>query len=1156
MADRSFALDEKYTLLEGTILLSGVQALVRVLLDRRRDDARRGLNTAGLVSGYRGSPLAGFDLTIERAQKLLDEHQIRFIPGVNEDLGATMLFGSQTANLFPGARYDGVFGMWYGKAPGVDRSGDVFKHANFAGTSRRSGVLVVAGDDPGSKSSTLPSHSEPALYDALMPVLAPASIQDVLDFGRLGYELSRFSGLWVGFKVTNLLADEFGTALVAPHRPPVIVPDLEIRGQPWHASQTHTLGAPRALALEQEIYEGRLVAARAFAGANRIDRIAVDPADAWITIAAAGKTFSEVRQALALLDLSDDVLARYGVRLLQLGMVFPLDESVISRAARGVEELVIVEEKRPFIELFARDLFYHRADRPRIVGKRDEQGRTCIPAHGELDAERLVPLLCDRLAQRIPRSAMRNSARPRTPPPIIALAADTPVRGAYFCSGCPHNRSTVVPDGAIAIGGIGCHGLVHGMERSTVGLAHMGGEGAQWAGLAPFTELPHVFQNIGDGTLFHSGSLAIRQAIAADANITYKILYNNAVGMTGGQPVDGTMSVPALTRALEAEGVRRIIVTSDAPEKYAEEERFAPGVEVWHRDRLIEAQDVLRTTPGVTVLIHDQMCAAELRRQRRRGRQPDPALRVLINEAVCEGCGDCGVQSNCLSVLPVDTEYGRKTRIHQSSCNKDYSCLLGDCPAFLTITPADGVRPPRPPRPELPDDLAEPVGERPAAAAIYLIGIGGTGVVTVNQVLGTAALLDSLQVIGLDQTGLSQKGGQVVSHLKLSSQPFTGANRVGNGMATCYLAFDLLSAAAAPHLSRVARGVTTAIVSTSAMPTGAMVRSPEVTYPAQERLIAQIEQHTTPGANTYLDAVDLADRLFGDHLMANMIVLGAAYQRGLLPVSAASIERAIELNGVAVERNREAFRVGRMVVIDPGWADAELQRRTVAPRPVVSAAARTIIETIGAEGELLRLLEIRVPELIAYQDAAYAREYAELVRRVVRAEADVLPGSSRLSEAVARYLFKLMAYKDEYEVARLSLQPELTATIDRQFGAGARRQYQLLPPFLRALGRRTKIGLGAWFDGVYHVLVRLRGLRRTPFDPFGQAPVRRVERALIGEYRQVIEAELAVLTAGRIERAVAIAELPDMIRGYEEIKLRNVARYRTALAQLVGATDG
>jgi indolepyruvate ferredoxin oxidoreductase len=691
------------------------------------------------------------------------------------------------------------------------------------------------------------------------------------------------------------------------------------------------------------------------------------------------------------------------------------------------------------------------------------------------------------------------------------------------------------------------------MGRNVFGITQMGGEGAQWVGLAPFVEVPHLFQQLGDGTFFHSGSLAIRQAVAAGTNVTFKILYNSAVAMTGGQDAAGAVPVPDLTRQLEAEGVRRILVLTDEPGKYAGDVRWAPGAEVWHRDRLDEAQRILREVPGVTALVYDQRCAAEKRRLRKQGKLPDPALRVVINELVCEGCGDCGVKSNCLSVQPVETEFGRKTQIHQSSCNKDYSCLRGDCPSFLTVVPVGGARPRSRKRYTVERELPEPELRVRRAANLFLMGIGGTGVVTVNQVLGTAALLDGKHVAGLDQTGLSQKGGPVVSHLCVADTEADVAGKVGVAEADAYLGFDLLVATAPPNLLRARPDLTIAVVSTTQVPTGAMVASTDVPFPDPGGLLTAINRVSRKDENVFVDALGLGEALFGDHMAANMIVLGAAYQAGAIPIRAAAIERAIALNGVQVEMNTQAFRVGRLVVVEPGWTGTVERSRAgaVAIRGELTPEARALVDSVGAVGELRRLLTVRVPELIAYQDGRYARRYVDFVARVAAAERAALPGESRLAEAVARYLYKLMAYKDEYEVARLHLRPEVRASIRAELGEAAVR-YELHPPILRALGLERKLSLGTWVERVFRLLVACRGLRGTALDPFGYARVRRVERTLVEEYRGMVERALSGLGPASHERAVRIACLPDVVRGYEEVKIRNVRRFREA-AQGLGA---
>ena len=704
----------------------------------------------------------------------------------------------------------------------------------------------------------------------------------------------------------------------------------------------------------------------------------------------------------------------------------------------------------------------------------------------------------------------------------------------------------------MASAGIGCHGMALLMDRRTMGLTHMGGEGVQWVGIAPFTETKHLFQNLGDGTFFHSGSLAIRQAVASSANVTYKILYNSAVAMTGGQDAAGAMPVPELTRSIAAEGVKRIIVMTDEPDKYPKGTLWAPGVEVWHRDRLDEAQRLLRDIPGVTALVYDQRCAAEKRRLRKRGRLPDPEMRVFINEAICEGCGDCGVKSNCLSVHPVETEFGRKTQIHQSSCNKDYSCLKGDCPSFLTVVPLVDPRKRERRIFKVERALPEPELKVPGEANVFMMGIGGTGVVTVNQILGTAALLDGKYVRGLDQTGLSQKGGPVVSHLKILDRTTQVSAKVAAGSADCYLGFDILVATSPQNLDHARPERTIAIVSTSQVPTGAMVTSTAVEFPESNGLLSSINRVTRKDENVFLDALGLAETLFDDHMAANMIVLGAAWQSGALPVSAAAIEEAIELNGVSVQMNSQAFRVGRLLVADPAWARTVVRHRlgAVEVKQALSTQALALVESVGAAGELKRLLEIRVPELIAYKSAGYARGYAQFVRRVREAEAAQVPGESRLSEAVARYLFKLMAYKDEYEVARLSLNPDIAKALADEFPGGVKLAYNLHPPLLRALGLEQKLKLGPWFGSVFGVLARMKWLRGTPLDPFGFAAVRRVERQLPGEYRALVEKALVGLSPESYERAVKVASLPDLVRGYEEIKLRNVQRFRDEVRAL------
>jgi indolepyruvate ferredoxin oxidoreductase len=1153
-----FSLMDKYLQEEGQIYLSGIQALVRLPMDQYRADRRAGLRTATLITGYRGSPLGGLDLTLERLPDLLREYEIHYISGINEDLAATAVFGSQMVGLFPGARYDGVLGIWYGKAPGVDRSGDAFKHANFAGIGKNGGVLAMAGDDPPCKSSTLPNSSEVAFFDANFPILYPGNVQELLDLGRHGFALSRYCGLWTAFKVVANVADESATVEVGAERVQPVLPSFEVDGRPFSHQLNPTLLAPHSLEMERSIYYHRLEAARRYAAANTLNQIVVPTPDAWFGIVTAGKTYYDVCQALHELGLDDHTLRHLGIRVLKLGMIYPLEPGIVRQFAQGLDEILIVEEKRSFIELFTRDILYHATDRPTIVGKFDAEGQPLLPMHGEIDADGVAQVIASRLLRRQHvESVAAGAAR------LAALKAQeielSLARPAYFCSGCPHNRSTVVPKGSLAAAGIGCHAMALGMDRNTRGITHMGGEGAQWIGMAPFTDMPHMFQNIGDGTFFHSGSMAISAAVASGVNITYKILYNAAVAMTGGQDAAGALPIPELTRKLEAEGVRKTIVVAEEPGKYRQAQ-LASNAEVRDREDLEAVQRELRDITGTTVLIYDQQCAAEKRRHRKRGKLAEPSLRVIINEDVCEGCGDCGAKSNCLSVQPIDTEFGRKTRIHQSSCNKDYSCLKGDCPAFVTVDLVNG--PEEHARPVLPDItsiLREPAHKVVCAGgyAIYMAGIGGTGVVTVNTLLGTAGMLEGKHVRAFDQTGLSQKGGPVVSSLKLAERPILTSNKVGAGEAHLYLGFDILVATQPVHLEKVSPDRTKAVVSTSQIPTGDMVRNKDVHFPAMSGLHQTIERRARQGSNVYLDAEALAERLFGDYMASNLTVVGAAYQAGAIPLEATSIEETIRLNGVAVEMNLQAFRWGRLYVQDRAAVERQLSQLATpheaastalneleSRMPEAVAAARHVLASSDFGGEVRRLAEIRIPELILYQGSAYARQYVDFIRQVVAAEDSRLPGQTRLGEAVARYLFKLMAYKDEYEVARLLLSEEFFQRVRREFGDDAQPAFNLHPPLLRALGLKRKLRLGLWFVPALRALRSLRCLRGTPLNIFGYARVRRVERRLIGEYRQLIESLLADLDEVNYPIAVQISKLPDLIRGYEDIKLAAVDEFR------------
>ncbi|MEU9154195.1 indolepyruvate ferredoxin oxidoreductase family protein [Streptomyces sp. NPDC048417] len=1147
-------LDDRYLAESGQFPLTGIQALARLPLDVRRTDRRAGLNTAAFIAGYEGSPLAGYDMELARNLALLDEHDIVFRPAVNEELAATAVQGTQLATAANDARFAGVTGYWYGKSPGLDRAADAIRHGNLMGTHPLGGAVALVGDDPAAKSSTVPGSSEGLLADLGLPTLYPADSQDVLDLGIHAVAMSRACGLWSALKIGTNIADGSGTVEVHPERVIPIVPRLEMAGKPYRHEVTAKVLQPILGELERSREGIRLDIALAYARSNELNKIVRMGAGDRIGIIAAGKTFLDVRQALRIVGLDDDELARRGVRLLRLGVIHPLEPEIVWKFAAGLDEIIVVEDKRPFLETAVKACLYGRPSAPVISGKHTLDGTALLPSEGELDPSLIATALATRFSQAGHFPTVETWRQERQPRRIeLPVVTRTP----YFCSGCPHNSSTKVPEGSLVGGGIGCHGMVLTMAPRQVGevagLTQMGGEGAQWIGMAPFLGRNHLLQNLGDGTYHHSGSLAIRGAVAAGVNITYKLLYNSAVAMTGGQQPAGALSVPQIVTALSAEGVKRIIITTENPRAYRKV-KLPRTVEVWPRHRVLEAQETLAKVDGVTVLLHDQECAAELRRKRKRGLAPDPVKRVVINERLCEGCGDCGRKSNCLSVHPTTTEFGRKTRIDQSSCNKDYSCLQGDCPAFLTVVPGD-AKARRPHIPSLENDaLPKPQILDVAQHTTRIAGVGGTGVVTLAQVLSTAASLAGRHVRTLDQTGLAQKGGSVVSDIKVTAGPIEQAGKAAESEADLYLGCDLLVAADPRYLVTADPRRTVAVVSTSEVPTGAMVTDPRVPFPDSTDLVGRINETTAATDNVFLDARRLAVDLFGDDQVTNILLAGAAYQAGKLPIPAEFIEDAIRLNSARVEANLQAFRRGRQAVADPAGLAKAIQglpdgKAAERPKPTGTDELTAIVRAPQGS-ELARLIEIRVPDLISYQNKAYARAYAQVVERVRDVEDDRVPGSTQLAEAVARYLYKLMAYKDEYEVARLALEPSLRADIRTEFGEHARVSYQLHPPILRALGMHSKVSLGCWFVPAFAVLARMRHLRGTRLDPFGYAKVRRLERELISEYREVVASLLDTLNPGNHALAVDIASLPDEIRGYEQIKMDNVSRYRRRLTEL------
>jgi indolepyruvate ferredoxin oxidoreductase len=1165
-ASRSVSLADKYRLESGRAFMTGTQALVRLLIMQRRRDELAGLNTAGFVSGYRGSPLGGLDQELWRARKELEAARVHFNPGLNEELAATSVWGTQQVHMFQGARYDGVFALWYAKGPGVDRSGDVLRHANAAGTSPHGGVLAIAGDDHGAKSSSLPHQTDHDFKSVMMPVLAPAGVQEFLDLGLYGWALSRYSGCWVAMKAIADTVETSASVDVDPERVRIVLPaDFDL---PREGLNIRWPDPP--LVQEERLLHHKLYAALAFCRANRLNPIVIDSPRPRLGILSAGKAYLDVRQALDDLGIDEALAAKIGLRVCKVGMVWPLEAESMRQFAEGLEEILVVEEKRQLLEYQLKEELYNwREDvRPRIVGKFDEKGEWALPHGGWLlpAAGELTPAMIARvIARRIARFYTSERIRERlafleAKERALAQPHEAVQRIPHYCSGCPHNRSTKVIQGSRALAGIGCHYMAAWLYPTTTTFCQMGGEGAVWIGQAPFTETPHIFANLGDGTFFHSGSLAIRAAVAANVPITYKILYNDAVAMTGGQPVDGTLSVGKISRLLADEGVGRIVVVTDQPDKYRSVTDLSPGVPVRHRDELESTQEELRDYKGVSALIYDQTCAAEKRRRRKRGTYPDLPRRVMINEAVCEGCGDCSDKSFCLSVTPVETEYGTKRQIDQSSCNKDYSCLDGFCPSFVTVE-GGALRKGRAleisdtafaalPEPELPS-LDEPYG-------LIVTGVGGTGVVTIGALLGMAAHVEGRGITVLDMAGLAQKGGAVWSHVRIGrSQQRLYAARIAAGEANAVVGGDIVVAAGDETIAKMRAGFTRAVINSAQSVTSDTVRrfalqassgdvehyrDPQFPLNDMERRIAEA---TGEGATEFLDATRLATALMGDALATNVFLLGYAWQKGLVPLLRESIERAIELNGVAVEANLSTFLWGRRAAVDLARVE---ELAVPATRP---DADRRLSHTLD------EAISRRIQVLTDYQDAAYAHRYASLVERVRVAEARIPAGMGRLREAVAHGYFKLLAYKDEYEVARLYVKSDFLRTVNERFEGRYRLNFHLAPPIFARRDPKTghlkKRAFGPWMLTAFRLLARLKGLRGTWFDPFGRTAERREERALIAEYEATLEEILNGLTPANHALAVEIASLPREIRGFGHVKARYIAHAKEHRERLLAA---
>ena len=1129
------SLDQKYTQESGHIFLTGIQALVRLPMAQIRRDRAAGLNTAGFVTGYRGSPLGGYDQQLMAARKHLEQYNVKFQPGVNEDLAATAIWGSQQLNLSPGAKHDGVVGIWYGKGPGVDRCGDVFRHGNAAGSAKNGGVLCLAGDDHGAKSSTVPHQSDHAFISALMPYLYPSSIHEIIQMGLLGIAMSRYSGCWVGMKVITETVETTAEINLADELTPFVIPTdfemppggLNLRWPDDRYEQDRRL----------QDYKG--FAAIAFARANKINRVTMDSPNARFGIMASGKSYEDVRQALRELGITEQVAARIGLRLYKIGMPWPLEPEGVRQFAVGLQEIFIVEERREIVEnQVKQELFNWRDDvRPRIIGKMDDHDKRFLPFAEELGVANIATSLADRLlAMEIDpeiaaliraKADWFNGRSASQVQPAIPIA-----RTPYFCSGCPHNTSTKVPEGSRAMAGIGCHFMSLWMDRNTETFTHMGGEGVTWVGIAPFTNEKHVFANLGDGTYFHSGSLAIRQAVASKANITYKILYNDAVAMTGGQRHDGDLSPQQITYQLHSEGVRNIYLVSENPDAYPPS-AIAPGVKTAHRDDLDTVMKTLRETPGCSAIVFVQTCAAEKRRRRKRGLMEDPARRVMINPAVCEGCGDCSVQSNCISVEPLETELGRKRAINQSSCNKDYSCVKGFCPSFVNI---DGGKPRKRAAMDvssligdLPEPASRPTLEKPYNIAVG--GVGGTGVLTVGALLGMAAHIEGKASMILDMSGLAQKGGAVLSHVRLSQNTDdVKTSKIVTGSADLLIAADEVMAISKETISLCDSGRTHGVVNTHLIPIADFIHNRDFDF--QNRKVDSVLQGALTKDSAFMDFTKVAEGLLGDAIATNMMMMGYAYQQGRLPLSAEALLQAIEINGVSIKMNTQAFQLGRLAAADPARLAQMIKGKdeTTAPK---SLAAMSLDEIVAHRSQLLT----------DYQNAALANVYRKAVDQV-KAVARQHGFDEQLPRAVAINYAKLLAYKDEYEVARLYTDGRFQKLLREQFEGDYKISFNLAPPMLSSeldtQGRPLKREFSARILPLFRLLAKMKGLRGTPFDVFGYNKDRKMERELIVGYERDIETVLRLVSPANIDIAVELLSLPDRIRGYGPVKEKAV----------------
>lgn len=1167
-AMQAVSIDDKYALQSGRAFMTGVQALVRLPLLQRARDTLAGHRTAAFISGYRGSPLGSYDQALWQAKAHLAENHIVFQPGVNEELGATAVWGSQQLDFDAASKnHDGVFGIWYGKGPGVDRSGDVLKHANLAGTSPLGGVIALAGDDHISKSSTLAHQSDHTFIACGLPVFFPASVQDILDLGLHAFAMSRFSGLWAGMKTVQEVVESGASVQVDADRVRIVLPDDFAMPE----GGLHIRWPDDPLGAEARMMEYKWPAALAYIRANRLNHNVIEgPADR-LGIIASGKAYSDTRQALRDLGLDDATCRALGIRLHKVGVIWPLEPAGVREFARGLSEVLVVEEKRPIIEQQLKDELYHcpPGARPAVFGKYEHGeaagGEWSHRKPGEswllrAKADLTPALVAKAIARRLQRLGVPADVNARMERYLALIEAkeraavsSTPGtdRLPWFCPGCPHNTSTKVPEGSVATAGIGCHGMVVWMDRSTTSWSQMGGEGVHWMGQAPFSKRRHMFANLGDGTYNHSGLLAIRQSINAGVNLTYKILFNSAVAMTGGQPVDGgQLSVPAMTRELAAEGAGQIVVVTDEPGNYEGVSDLAAGVTVRHRDELDAVQRELREVPGVTVIIYDQVCATKKRRERKRGTRAEVDQHVIINELVCEGCGDCSVQSNCLAVQPVETVFGRKRKINQSTCNKDFSCVKGFCPSFVTVQGGKRRKPAAATNGKQLSDIRIPLPLLPDAAApcrIVVAGVGGTGVVTIGAVLGMAAHLEGKGVITQDATGMAQMGGSTWSHIQIAQSPQAlHASRVDIGMADLVIAADTVVASSKATLAVMAPERTYVALNSHLTPTAAFVKNPDW-QPEAEQALAKITQATGPDQVGVFDAELIATQLLGQSIYSNLLLLGYAWQKGRVPLSHEALMRAIELNGVQIENNKAAFEWGRLCAHDLDQVPVRTVNAQAGPQVIQFTRKPSVEELVGQHAAFLT----------NYQSRAYAAQYEAFIGKVKQAE--LMAGSNRFTEAVARSLFKLMAYKDEYEVARLHSGADFRKQIEDMFEGPVRLVHHLAPPLFakkNANGELVKRAYGPWMHSAFGALAKFRRLRGTAFDPFGYTAERRKERAAIGEYRDAIEALLPSLSEQNIDLALEIARLPQEVRGYGHVKESQAAAARIRMEQLITRWHG